>query len=376
MEALGMSGTPEMPGREPPDQESPTSRTPASELPSQEAPPQEIPPQPGLVSAFLENPHAFEFFQAMRLLRILHPDRRGVGGFGDPKHEVVRLSANSSISFPASEIHAFEEADDGPHEMIVNFMGLTGPQGVLPLYYSTLVQQRVAARDHALKAFLDLFHHRMISLFYRAWEKSHLVAGYEKDRRDKLTRLLLDLVGVGGTSVQDRLGIPGESLLFYAGVLGPAQRSAAALRQLVEDYFGVPTEVEQFVGGWHPITESEQTGVGDDVVGPSAQLGVGSVVGDELWDPQSRVRIRLGPLSRERFDSFLPTGRAYRELQALTRFFGDDQLDFEVQLVLAREDVPPLQLGAETEPAASLGWGTWIRTADLERDADETILRL
>ena len=145
--------------------------------------------------------------------------------------------------------------------------------------------------------------------------------------------------------------------------------------QLVEDYFGVPAEVEQFVGGWHPISESERTGLGD-AVGPAAQLGVGAVVGDELWDPQSRVRIRLGPLSRARYDSFLPTGRAYGELQALTRFFGDDQLDFEVQLVLAKEDVPPLELGAETDSAAALGWGTWIRTVDPERDADETILRL
>jgi type VI secretion system protein ImpH len=332
--------------------------------------------QPELVAAFLARPHSFEFFQAMRLLRSLHPDRRAVGGFGDPKHEVVRLSANADISFPASEIHAFEEADDGPHEMTVNFMGLTGPQGVLPLYYSTLVQQRVAARDRALKSFLDLFHHRMISLFYRAWEKSHVAAGYEKDRRDKLTRLLLDLVGVGGDSAQDRLAIPGESLLFYAGLLGPAQRSAAALRQLVEDYFGVPAEVEQFVGGWHPISDSEQTGLGEDAPGAAAQLGVGSVVGDELWDPQSRVRIRLGPLSREQFDRFLPTGSAFRDLQALTRFFGDDQLDFEVQLVLAREHVPPLELGAEAESAAFLGWGTWVRSADLERDADETILRL
>lgn len=372
-----MSGTPEMPDQEPADQgEPPPAEPPAPKALAPESQAHHVPAQPGLVSTFRDNPPAFEFFQAMRLLRILHPDRRPVGGFGDPKHEVVRLLANPRISFPASEIQAFKEGDDGPHEMTVNFMGLTGPQGVLPLYYSTLVQQRVAARDHALKSFLDLFHHRMISLFYRAWEKSHLVAGYEKDRRDKLTRLLLDLVGVGGESVQDRLGIPGESLLFYAGVLGPAQRSAAALRQLVEDYFGVPTEVEQFVGGWHPISESERTGLGDDAVGPAAQLGVGAVVGDELWDPQSRVRIRLGPLSRARYDSFLPTGRAYGDLQALTRFFGDDQLDFEVQLVLAKEDVPPLELGAETESAAALGWGTWIRTVDPERDADETILRL
>jgi type VI secretion system protein ImpH len=338
-------------------------------------PAQETPIQPRLASALGKAPQSFEFFQAVRLLQILHPDRRAVGGFGDPRDEVVRLSASPGIAFPASEIHTFEVREDAPHQMSVNFMGLTGPQGVLPLYYSTLVLQRIAARDHALKAFFDLFHHRMISLFYRAWEKSHLVAGYEKDRGDKLTWLLLDLMGVGGKGVQTRLGIPGESLLFYAGLLGPQQRSATALRQLIEDYFGVPVEVEQFIGEWHPIPRSEQTGLGDDAA-DAAQLGIGSVVGDELWDPQSSVRIRLGPLSRKEFDRFLPTGDAYRDLQALTRFFGDDQLDFEVQLVLAKDDVPPLELGDETKPPTPLGWGTWIRSADFARDADETILRL
>jgi type VI secretion system protein ImpH len=158
-------------------------------------------------------------------------------------------------------------------------------------------------------------------------------------------------------------------------LLGIPTRPAAALEQLLGDYFGVPAEIEQFVGAWYPLERATQCAL-DDGSGPSSQLGLGAVAGDELWDPQSRVRVRLGPLSRAQYDQFLPGGRAHDELRALTRFFGNDQLDFEIQLVLDREDVPPCTLGDDDTPPLPLGWCTWIRTAPFGRDPDETTFTL
>ncbi len=100
------------------------------------------------------------------------------------------------------------------------------------------------------------------------------------------------------------------------------------------------------------------------------------MVGDEIWDPQARVRVRIGPLSRERFNEFLPGGEGHRALSAFTDFFGRGELDFEVQLVLARDDVPPVILGGEGDEVTPLSWCTWIRTRPFTRDADETTLTL
>jgi type VI secretion system protein ImpH len=100
---------------------------------------------------------------------------------------------------------------------------------------------------------------------------------------------------------------------------------------------------------------------------------MGAVAGDEIWDQQARVRVRLGPLTREQFDSFLPTGSAHEPLQAIVRFFSHAQFDFEAQLVLDRDEVPGLVLGDADRP---LGWTTWIRTRPGAGDADETILTL
>ncbi|MBA4156454.1 MAG: type VI secretion system baseplate subunit TssG [Gemmatimonadetes bacterium] len=327
--------------------------------------------------ALRQEPTAFGFFQAVRLLERLHPERAGVGRFVDPGEEVVRFSVNPAIAFPPSEIHALAMPGEEGEElgrMSVNFMGLTGPQGVLPHHYSLLVTERRRQRDGALGAFLDLFHHRILSLFYRAWEKHRFTIAHEKQQDDRLTDHLLDFVGMGPSEVEDRPPISDQVFAFYPGLFAQQPRGAVALEQLLEDYFGVAVEVEQFVGGWYPLPRRDQCALGEED-DPAIQLGQGAVVGDEIWDPQTRVRIRLGPLTRPQFDEFLPTGSALASLRALTRFFTHDQFDLEVQLILARDDVPGCVLGGD-EPPQPLGWSTWIRTAAFSRDADDTLLRL
>jgi type VI secretion system protein ImpH len=321
------------------------------------------------------DPTPFGFFQAVRLLMRLRPDRSPVGLWGDPRNEVARFTVTPSPAFPASEIQSLDETPDGPARMQVNFFGLTGPVGVLPLNYTALVVDRSRAKDHTLRDFLDLFHHRIISLFYRAWEKYRFGVTHERERHDRLTGHLKDLIGIGTRALQDRLPVRDESLLFYTGLLGLRSRPAVALQQLLEDYFEVPVEVEQFVGGWYPLELESQCSLGDP--GPAEQLGLGAVAGDEIWDQQARVRVRIGPLTREQYDQFLPTGSAYERLRALTRFYGGDQFDFEIQLVLVRDDVPAIELGADNERAAPpLGWCTWLRSVPLMRDPDETLLTL
>jgi type VI secretion system protein ImpH len=332
-------------------------------------------PEHEVLKRLRAEPYSFEFFQAVSLLERLLPDGAPVGGFDDPREEVVRFTTPTSVAFPASEIQAIDEPRDGvgPPRMTVNFFGLTGPQGVMPLTYSHYLAERRRARDHAPKEFMGIFEHRMLSLFYRAWERSHAAVAHGRGQRDWLTRHLLNLIGLGTEGLQRQLAVPDEALLFYVGLLGVPTRPAAALEQMVADYFGVTAEVEQFVGAWYPLERATQCELDED--GASTQLGLGAVAGDELWDLQSRVRIRLGPLAREQYDRFLPGGSAHDQLRALTRFFGNDQLDFEIQLVLARDEVPPCRLGGDDAPLP-LGWCTWIRTVPFGRDADETTFTL
>lgn len=320
-------------------------------------------------------PFRFHFFQAVRLLERIAPEREGVGKFAPPGKEVVRFSAHQTTAFPASEIQALTFPEGATPRMNVNFMGLTGPQGLLSLYYTEYVMERMRAKDHALREFLDLFNHRAISLFYRAWEKYRFALAYERGERDPLAKQLLALIGLATPGLEARQQVGDETLVYYAGLFSQQPRSATALEQILSDYFEVPVVVEQFAGAWYKLDRNSQTWLNESG-SYTETLGFGTVLGDEVWDEQSVVRIKLGPLTLPQYLDFLPTGTAWQPLRSLVKFYFNDQLDFEVQLVLRREETPLCHLGETGETAPRLGWLTWAKTRSMQRDPGDTILRL
>lgn len=314
---------------------------------------------------------SFEFFQAVSLLQRLRPDSRPVGHFYNPVNETLRFRANQRLGFPASQIQQLDIPGEGSADMTVNFMGLTGPEGVLPYTYSELILERARAKDRSLASFLDIFNNRAIALFYRAWQKSRFPVTYG-GAHDLFSQYLLDLLGLGTAGLRNRQQIEDEALQHYISLIALQARSAVALEQVIADYFEVPVEIEQFTGSWYSIEPSTQCEMLDED-SPSIELGNGAIAGDAIWDRQGRVRIRIGPLSLDRYNDFLPGGSAYDAVRAITRFFGNDTLDFELQLVLDRSEAPIIELEGS---AIRLGWVSWLKTKRLAADPDDTVLAL
>jgi type VI secretion system protein ImpH len=322
-----------------------------------------------------KTPQEFQFFQAVRLLERLNPSRAPVGRFVSPSKEVVRFSAHASFPFPASQIQNINWGDAGTApSILINFMGLTGPSGVLPLYYTELIVERLRQKDRALLSFFDIFNHRMVSLFYQAWEKYRFAIAYERGERDRFSHHLMDLIGIGTKRLENRLAVRDDALLFYSGLLSMHTRSAAALERILADYFEIPVEVEQFVGAWQGLRESDLCRF-DRGLGVSEQLGGGAIVGDEIWNQQAGVRVKLGPLGLTQYLDFLPSGTAYDSVRSLAKFVSRGEIDFEIQLILKKEEVPPCELGLEDSLAPRLGWTSWAKTKPLGQDANDTILR-
>jgi type VI secretion system protein ImpH len=258
-----------------------------------------------------------------------------------------------------------------PARMAVRFLGLTGPQGVLPHVYTEHAAVRARAKDTAFRDFLDLFHHRALSLFYRAWERHRPSVPAERGEEDRLRSHLLDLAGVGTEGVRRHSPLPTSTLAYYAGLLALQSRPALGLAQLVADYFRVAVEAEQFVGEWQPLRHGGQICLGDD--DDDGVLGA-AVVGNAVYDPQARVRLRIGPLTRAQFDAFLPDGAQHRMLCSLVRMYADDQVGIEAQLVLAQGEVPAAALGVPGTP--TLGFGSWLRSKPATHDVDDVRLTL
>jgi type VI secretion system protein ImpH len=320
-------------------------------------------------------PFRFHFFQAVRLLERLAPERESVGRFVPVGNEVVRFSTHQSTSFPASEIQALSFPEGNPPRMTVNFMGLTGPLGLLTPYYTEYIMERMRRKDYTLRDFLDIFNHRSVSLFYQGWKKYRSSITNEKSKDNPLSNQLLALVGLGIPGLQGRQAVEDETFVYYAGLFSQHPRSAIALERILTDYFGVSATVEQFAGAWYKLDKISQSSL-DESGRYTEMLGLGTVLGDEVWDQQSIVRIRLGPLTLSQYLDFLPTGTAWKPLRSLVQFYFNDQLDFEVQLVLRRDETPRCELGSPGEAAPRLGWTSWAKTNDMQRDPEETILRL
>lgn len=320
------------------------------------------------------HPGRYNFFQVVRLLQRLSGRPRLIGDFGPPHEETIRFATSNALAFPPNDIESISWAEDDQPRVVVNFMGLSGPNGVLPYAFTELIRERARAKDYTIQEFFDLFNHRMISLFYQAWEKYRFFVSYERDQQDRFSRYLMSFVGLGTAGLDHRQVLPDETFLFYSGLLSLQPRSEASLQQILEDYFDVPVEVRQFVGTWRPLTASDQCTfeTGDEY---SDQLGVGAVAGDEIWDHQSRARIRLGPMNIVRYRQFLPGGSASMALKCLTQLFSNGQMEFEAQLILRQSDVPACELDDQTSAGVQLGWTSWVKSGDaFGRDPGDTIL--
>jgi type VI secretion system protein ImpH len=328
---------------------------------------------PSVAELLFQRPYEFDFFQAVRLLGLCHPNRQLLSRYGGTLFELVRFRALLSLNFPPSSIYAIEDGD--PIQMTVAFMGLTGPQGALPAHYTELLIARLFEKDTAAKAFFDLFNHRFVALFYQAWAKHNLAASYERERLTEvghgLTNYLYDLIGMGNQSLRGRLKVRDEALLLYAGLIGQRPHSASALRGMLEDYFQVRVEIRQFVGKWVPLAESDLSYLSPE--GLHNRLGFGAIAGEQVWNQQAGFVLQLGPVTYERFLHFLPGGAAFAELVSLVRYFVGQAIDFSAQLVLMAKEVPWCRLSDDAD-SPRLGWSSWLKTDEFLHDAHDTLL--
>lgn len=333
-------------------------------------------PQKPLNQELLDEPYRFEFFQAVRLLEKLYPERQPIGRESLPYNEVVRVRSRMSLSFPASEVHEFkevfdEQTDTRVLEMFVNFMGLTGPSGLLPPNYTEMLAERARYRDTAMWAFLDIFTHRAVSLFFRAWEKYRFPVGYERGN-DDFTANLFDFAGLGTKGLKGRLALEDESLLPYSGLIAQKPHSSSALGNILGDYFGIAAEVLQFFGQWIELDEESITYTGT----ANSRLGVSAIAGTKVWEQQSKFRIKLGPLDFKQFISFFPNGSAHKPLESIVRFMIGAELDFDIQLVLAAEQVPSCILTTRAMRRPMLGWSSWLKTKPFKQDDEQVVLQM
>ncbi|MBE0546298.1 MAG: type VI secretion system baseplate subunit TssG [Rubrivivax sp.] len=320
--------------------------------------------------AIADEPHRWDFYQAMRLIDARHPDKPRLGTARRPVDEPVRLGQAPDLSFAPTSIAGLHPADrSGRPRMEVRFFGLFGPNGPLPLHMTAYARERKLHKgDETLVRFADIFHHRLLLLFYRAWAQSHPTVSLDRPGEDRFADYVGSLIGAGGPEWLARDAAPDHARLAFAGVLSRQVRNADGLARLLSDFLGKQARVEQFVGRWMPLPEAERTRIGRRGVSrrrSTSQLGATAVLGRTVFDRQHHFRIHIGPLDLPAFEALLPVGSALPALQSLVKLYVGLEFGWDLRLELKRAQVPACRPGRY----GRLGWTTWLGAPRGERPA-------
>ena len=298
-------------------------------------------------------------------------------------------AAAASGSPQSGEGQSTGTVHDQRRDLVVAFLAMTGPSGVLPQHYSQLIMDRVRRKDFALRDFLDLFNHRAISLFYRAWRKYRLPIAYEEIARGTqgaadlaIIRSLWALVGFANgrwgndplvTKLRNRLEFSDDWLVYFSGTFSHRRPMASQLGRMLSEVFQLPVQVLQFQGQWLNLDPSEQSRPGGGPWGGlQNSLGVETVVGSRVWSVDTKFRLKIGPVPLDLFRKLSPAGKLLKPLCQMTRLYVGQELDFEVQPVLKACDVPKTQL-ASGASGSHLGWDSWLISQPRSKDGDEAV---
>lgn len=318
------------------------------------------------IEQILANPMSHDLMWTLRVIEARYLDLPRIGDSQTLKHDPVRLDQAPSLKFASSEINQIRPCSGGYHIEINNF-GLWGPNGALPLSWTASARDRQHhSKDPTLVRFGAVFHHRMISLFYKAWSRSRKVTDFDRPSEQRFTNYLGSLAGVANTAFSRGLSdVPGFAKIYYSGLLGRFSRDPHSLVSVLSDYFGVSFHVEEYVARWLEVSAHSRSSLS----GEGAQLGSGAMLGERCWDCETKFRVLVGPLDRKQLERFALRADAFELISSWLQSWVGVELEWELRLMVKGEAAPCAQLGGST-----LGRNTWTFSESLTGVVRDVVL--
>ena len=335
-----------------------------------------------IIAKLAEQPFAFDFYAAVRLLQSRFSELPRVGHSSSLAQDAVRFAHNPGLDFAPATLTARDDTmvartEDArrkdparPLTIYSRHFGLFGPNGPLPTCLTEYARDRVLHHgDVTFSAFCNIFHHRLISFFFRAWADAQKTVDYDRADDQHWSQFLGSLAGFGMESLLHRDSVPDRAKLYFAGRLALQSRNAEGLEAIVQEFFGIHTELMTFVGRWLKLPPGSECKLGETPA--TGTLSSTVIVGARVWTCQMHFRLRMGPMKFSEYERMLPTGSSFRRLSDWVRLYAGDHFSWDAQLVLARAEVPKIQIGR----AGQLGWTTWLKTKPFDHDADDLVLQ-
>jgi len=299
-----------------------------------------------------DEPWRYDLFTLLRWLERERDDRPRIGTASRRDGDLASLGQNPFLAFPASNVADIAQRQDGRLDLAVQFLGLLGPQGALPLALTEEAHFWHLADDDAFPRFLDIFNNRFLQLFFRAWADARPITHHDRPDDDRFMAYVGSLVGLGAGAPQTPDSVPVIAKTGFAGLLSARVKSASRLRSFLNGLFDVEVEVAEFVPTALILAEEDQSQIGF----ANSRLGVDTMVGARVLTFDEKVRIRIAVTSLEDYESFLPSGPNAARLGDAIAFYLGEELDYDVELALPTALAPAATLGQ----AGRLGWTGWM----------------
>ncbi|PRY06567.1 type VI secretion system protein ImpH [Paraburkholderia sp. BL25I1N1] len=319
-----------------------------------------------LLPVLLHDATRMNFFRFCELIELAAPAKPSLGTTDSLADEPVRFRSHTRLGFPNREIDAVEYDLDNPAAapaVRTTFLGLYGVDARMPSYFVDEVAQ---TRDGAepLSAFLDLFHHRIATQYYRVWRKYRYPAGFRSGGTDEISQYLLSFAGLGigapeiARSVGIRkllsmLGLASQKTRTAEGLAGVLQHAVPDARIMVEEFYPVWTHAEGYERG---------------------ALGDGCLLGRGFFDRSNTVRVVITPRTRESVLGLIPGQATHREVMALLRFYLGYEAQAQLEMHVSAPLMPTQQLNSDQ---VRLGYTTRLpQPAERDRATGLTRVRL
>lgn len=299
------------------------------------------------------DPTRHDFYDLLRALERLHPAQPRIGDSAARREEYVELGQDPYLEFPASNLTSVEWKGQRLR-ILSQFLGLSGPQGPLPLTTTDESLSWLQMRDDAFARFLDLFNNRFLQLFFRAWSDARPIGQHDRPDRDRFVSFIGAFIGTASPQLRNRDTISDLGKLSYAGLLAPKAKSASRLRAFLMGLFRVSVDVDQFLGTWLTFDSGDLTRTGRS----HSVLGENIVLGRRVFSVEDKIRVRIYVRDLAHHAQFLPTGEnnLAEKLADAVFFYIGDELEWDVELAIPTGAVEPVVLGK----SGRLGWTTWM----------------
>lgn len=323
-----------------------------------------------ILQALEQQPHGFSFFRAVRMLECQTAEFPRIGYSNSPAKDPIRFCQLPSLAFAPSTLESLRYSESAHiPQLYVRFFGLFGPNAPLPPHLTEYALERELHHgDATLREFCNVFHHRLISFFYRAWADCQKVLDLDRPKDQRFSFYIGSFAGLGMETLQNQDSIQDWAKLFFAGRLACQPRNAEGLEAILGQYFEIPAQVHQFAGRWMQLPSNALCRMGESP--ETGQLGLTTIVGEHIWDAQLNFRIRLGPMKLADYERLLPHGKAFARLKDWILQYCGKHFCWDVQLVLRADEVPSTCLGQ----GGRLGWTTWLKTKPFVRDAEDLVI--